>query len=672
MGNPTLFNGRLALIYWTPRSVPETTIAQMADNIRAAWPNVNAILVKTNNGIGWQGAYDSTNPNLAINSVADVQRWVTVLASRGLECHAWCVVRGNVVNQEIDRIGDICLNSGVKSMLLDLETGPSYFVGDQNAAQALAVGLRQRVGPNFHLGLIFDARGNKPAQLWVQQIWFPEVDSLHPMVYHYHFGQSAQQALQACYNAIGNWGKPVVPMLEGYTPDGFANPYPVSEIRAAVNVAVNTHRAAGVSIYRYGWGLNTADGGAGKDDLAQVADIGVPNPPPIVVVPPPPVGPPVVVPPPPIPPGGVPTLTVVDPGNERTGEFFIGYYGNPDEISPGWKVALDVNNRPYAYRDASYNAQRLYVSYVPRLTGKGKYAIEAFIPSVHAYARDVYYIIVDYTGGVRREVTAILNQDPYNNQWVQLQGNIINGAPGGPMVREFELDPALPDAGRVNVADVTFVNPNTHPSKRFEITFGAIRWRPVTAAPAQLVSFDSPVGTDAERAGPFAVGNKIGNYNAWVGRWFDANPIGSRYLLGSGYARHTGADLNLDGSLVADKDAPVYAIANGQVIWARYVSSGWKNVIVIEHPVLNENRVVYARYAHVANMQVAEGQTVVRGQQIATIGEYAPNNYHLHFDVSPDPILKTTPGHWPGDNLAGVQRYYTDPMAFIKKYHIVR
>ena len=673
MGNPNLFAGRLALIYWTPRSVPETTIAQLADNIRGAWPNVNAILVKTNNGIGWQGAYDSTNPNLAINSVADVQRWVTVLASRGLECHAWCVVRGNVVNQEIDRIGDICLNSGVKSMLLDLETGPSYFVGDQNAAQALAVGLRQRVGANFHLGLIFDARGNKPAQLWVQQIWFPEADSLHPMVYHYHFGQSAQQALQACYNLIGNWGKPVYPMLEGYTPDGFANPYPVAEIRTAVNTAVNTFRAAGVSIYRYGHGLNTADGGAGKDELAQVADIGVPNPPPVVVVPPPPVGPPVVVPPPPIPPGAAPTLTIVDPNNERTGEFFIGYYGDPDQISPGWAVALDVNGRPYAYRAASYNAQRLYVSYVPRLTGKGRYAIEAFIPNVHAYARDVYYIIVDYTGGVRREVTVILNQEPYNNQWVQLQGNIINGAPGGPLVKEFELDPALLDAGRVNVADVTFIDPNTHPSKKFEITFGAIRWRPVTAAPAQLMSFDSPVGTDAERRGPFAAGGQTaGRYNLWVGRWFDANPFGSRYLLGSGYARHTGADLNLDGSLVADKDAPVYAAADGQVIWARYVSSGWKNVIVVEHPVPNENRVVYARYAHVANMQVQEGQTVLRGQQIAAIGEYAPSNYHLHFDVSPDPILKSTPGHWPGDNLPAVQRYYTDPMAFVKKYHVVR
>jgi murein DD-endopeptidase MepM/ murein hydrolase activator NlpD len=71
-------------------------------------------------------------------------------------------------------------------------------------------------------------------------------------------------------------------------------------------------------------------------------------------------------------------------------------------------------------------------------------------------------------------------------------------------------------------------------------------------------------------------------------------------------------------------------------------------------------------------MQVREGQPVTRGQQICTIGEYAPNNYHLHFDIATDPILKTSPGHWPGDNYSEVMRVYTDPLAFLQKYHVVR
>ena len=71
-------------------------------------------------------------------------------------------------------------------------------------------------------------------------------------------------------------------------------------------------------------------------------------------------------------------------------------------------------------------------------------------------------------------------------------------------------------------------------------------------------------------------------------------------------------------------------------------------------------------------MRVQEGERVVRGQQLCTIGQYATNNYHLHFDIAPDPVLKRLPGHWPGDDPEGVRRYYTDPMAFIRRYHVAR
>jgi hypothetical protein len=299
--------------------------------------------------------------------------------------------------------------------------------------------------------------------------------------------------------------------------------------------------------------------------------------------------------------------------------------------------------------------------------------VEAFIPRNNAYIRDAHYFIVDYPEGQRRETTVVLDQSPYYDQWVPLQGRIINGLPGDTVVSEFDLDPVRADAGRVNVADVTFIDPATHPSRKFEIAFGALRWRPVPMSAPPLLSLDPPIGTPAERAGPIATGRRTpGGYLFWVGDWFDVNPIGSRYWLGNGWAIHTGADLNLDGSVIADKDAPVYAIGDGVVIWARWVSSGWKNIIVIEHSVPRENRVVWARYAHVASMQVQEGQTVTRGQPICTIGEYAPNNYHLHFDIATDPILKTRPGHWPGDNLTEVRRVYTDPLAFLQKYHVVR
>jgi hypothetical protein len=363
-------------------------------------------------------------------------------------------------------------------MLLDLESGSSYFVGDRNAAQALAVGLRQRVGPDFHLGLIFDARGSHPQLLWVQEAWFPEVDSLHPMVYPYNFGVSAQQAFRDCYHALGNWGKPIYPMLEGYTPGGYP-PYPAADIPVTAAVAVNNHHTSGLSIFRYGKGLEMGDA-VNRAELSEVAKITLYAGGPVTVIPTAPAPPPLVdAPAPPIPPDTAPTLVVVDPNNERTGEFTIGYYGDSNAVSPGWAVELDANGRPYAYRPASYNAQTLYVSYLPRIVGQGAYAVEVFIPRIHAYIRDARYIIVDHPGGVRREVTVVLDQSPHYDEWVPLQGNIVNGAPGGQMVSQFEFDPRQPDSGRVNVADVTAVNPATHPSGKFEIAFGAMRWRPV-------------------------------------------------------------------------------------------------------------------------------------------------------------------------------------------------
>jgi murein DD-endopeptidase MepM/ murein hydrolase activator NlpD len=374
-----------------------------------------------------------------------------------------------------------------------------------------------------------------------------------------------------------------------------------------------------------------------------------------------------------VPPDAPPLLVAVDPDNERTGEFSISYYEDPAVVSQSWQVAVEVNGRPYAYRPASYNNQQLYVSYVPRLIGRGRYAIEAFIPAQNAYVRDAHYFIVDYPNGQRRETTVVLDQSAYSDEWVPLQGTIINGVPGSPPVTQFDLDPTKGDAGRVNVADITFIDPASHPSGKFEITFGALRWRPVSQPAALHVGLDSPVGTDVDRRGIIPTGRKtLGGFLYWVGSWFDANPIGTRYRLASGFAIHTGGDLNLDGSVIADKDAPVYAIGYGIVLWARKLGASWGNVVVVEHPVPGENRVVWARYAHVANMQVQEGQVVQRGQFICTIGEYAPNNYHLHFDIATDPILRSTPGHWPGDNKPEVDRVYTDPLAFIQRYHVER
>ena len=70
---------------------------------------------------------------------------------------------------------------------------------------------------------------------------------------------------------------------------------------------------------------------------------------------------------------------------------------------------------------------------------------------------------------------------------------------------------------------------------------------------------------------------------------------------------------------------------------------------------------------------VKVGDRVVRGQQISKVGNadglFA---YHLHFDLTYDPVIKTVPGHWPGDNPALVRRMFVDPKEFIRQRHRVR
>jgi murein DD-endopeptidase MepM/ murein hydrolase activator NlpD len=468
-------------------------------------------------------------------------------------------------------------------------------------------------------------------------------------------GLSPRAALTEVYQALGAWGKPIYPILQAFD-------VPAAEVAEVVALAAEAQQVPGLSLFRYGMGQGQ---GLSRDELARVAG-GWPAAPAAMTRP-----------------AGwakrarhdpaaEPTQVQVDPDDERGGLFSVGYYGDPVRLGREWTRDIDADGRPRLYRPASYNEQTLYVAYAPRLLAKGAYQVEAYIPRNHAYARDVHYFIVDYPRGERRETLAILDQQPHNDMWVPLKGNVVSGPGQGDPVSAYDLDPAFDDSGRVNVADVTFVDPASHPTGRFEVSYAAMRWRPVD--PAVLPGFDSPVGTAAERAGPLADGRRLGPYAIWCGNWYDANPIGTRYWLGNRWAVHTGADLNLQGpgGVLADRDAPVYAIGAGRVISAGFVSSGWKNVIVIEHPLPDENRVIYARYAHVASLMVRPNDVVARGQQICTIGQYAPNNYHLHLDLSYEPFLKTVPGHWPGDNLALVRRLYVDPLAFIKQRHRTR
>lgn len=169
--------------------------------------------------------------------------------------------------------------------------------------------------------------------------------------------------------------------------------------------------------------------------------------------------------------------------------------------------------------------------------------------------------------------------------------------------------------------------------------------------------YDSPVGTDEERASD----------TIWPGEWIDASPFGRLYFIGTpNEAYSPGADLNLPSN--ADAHAPVYAAANGVVTFAEEVPV-WGDIIVIRHDPLFTcaGQILYSRYTGIEDMQVEDGETISRGQQIANIGSGDDDiTAHLHFDLSPTDILESEPTDWPGKNQAVLLRNYVDPAEFIR------
>ena len=608
---PTPYDRKIGLIYWTGQSVGENSIEQLAQTIKSQMPNAQAIMVKTADGADWQGKYDKKT-QMAINSFNDIAKWVNVLNNFGLEFHAWVVLKGQNVNGEANRVRETCNTAGVRSLLLDVESGPGYFSGGADSARDLIQKIRAGITPDFHLGLNFDARGAHPKHIYIDE-WLPHVQSLHPMVYHKDFGTDVGSALDNMYAAIGNIGKPIIPMLQAY---GGINP---DDIFNGANKAINELGCAGVTIYRLGT--------MGSREYEATRRITFPT---------------TVTAPPPSDPDPDPTLggraIIIRSGDQ-------GYTDGAYIPNPNWRTFTDAHGWNVKYKLTSAS-QDVYAGYMPQLPNAGRYKIEVFVPDKNATASSVLYFVVFYRDGQRIEQKVSIDQSIYYNEWVSLG--------------VYDLDPAQFESGRVNQVDYS-------DQPEASVVFSAVRWSPSEELPVALTNpadygFDSPVGTTEERR----------TMQIWPGAWKDANGYARWYgdSAGNG-AYHTGADLNLnEPRWNMDAGAPVYAIGSGVVTWAARRGDIWRNIVIIEHDPLPDGTKVCARYAHIEDMLVAVGDRVARGQQIASVGQSGgPGaNYHLHFDISTTNILKENPGHWPGKDVNGVYQHYVDPKAFLEAH----
>jgi len=148
-----------------------------------------------------------------------------------------------------------------------------------------------------------------------------------------------------------------------------------------------------------------------------------------------------------------------------------------------------------------------------------------------------------------------------------------------------------------------------------------------------------------------------------------AKPDGRGYKAYRGFmpGRHMGVDLNAVKGRTGD---PIYSVAHGLVVMARNAGGGWGNLVIVRHVYYANGRLNYvdSAYAHLERIRVREGQQVLRGQQVGTLGSsggrYAP---HLHFEMRKNLNI----GHNQRGHGKGFADYH-DPMDFIKRHRTLR
>ena len=73
---------------------------------------------------------------------------------------------------------------------------------------------------------------------------------------------------------------------------------------------------------------------------------------------------------------------------------------------------------------------------------------------------------------------------------------------------------------------------------------------------------------------------------------------------------------------------PVYAAADGRVVYAGSGLRGYGNLVIIKH-----NAQYLTAYAHNQTLLVKEDQAVRKGQKIAEMGNTDTDRVQLHFEV---------------------------------------
>lgn len=173
----------------------------------------------------------------------------------------------------------------------------------------------------------------------------------------------------------------------------------------------------------------------------------------------------------------------------------------------------------------------------------------------------------------------------------------------------------------------------------FDAAFARLAPEEIAALPL-ATRFDSPIGAE----------NGALTYNA--------RPFRSM--------RHLGDDLNGIAGWNSDLGDPVYASADGRVVYAGTPSDGWGNLVMLAHrlPVsssTSESEVIISVYAHLQTVEAEVGAFKRRGEPIGRVGT-ADGRYlaHLHFEIRQSHAL------YPGLGYADGPLDRLQPEAFLR------
>lgn len=126
---------------------------------------------------------------------------------------------------------------------------------------------------------------------------------------------------------------------------------------------------------------------------------------------------------------------------------------------------------------------------------------------------------------------------------------------------------------------------------------------------------------------------------------------------------HTGDDLNGIGGMNTDLGDPVYAIADGLVIYSGEPSPGWGKMVILAHR-QEDGSLLQSLYAHLNRIEAAVGEMIPRGDRIGEVG--TANGFypaHLHLE------MHTGSGVYIGGGYTSAPLDRIDPVALIGRFN---